>query len=358
MAKAVYKSPRDDSNLTILFGGYIDLLGRAPYLSVGLYQEKDSALLRVRLPRGRQGMGPDRELHIAPSGQPGTRPVLLPRGVLYSDSGYIDVARIWEDRTKLFTAKNVQEIEKFDKTSGSFLSGMKLSKLLTQAGPYFRIVVTNQKDTGYKKTPRQSQPAFAVVWEMRKPEEFTRAMGVVLNGAALFASTQVKFKRVTEKRQGCEIVGWRFSETDPLPDDVNDVRFNFSPCFVRVKDQFVAASTLELGRELVDLLMREETSPSRGQESGAVSYIFSTGIAELLARTEDQLLAATILDQAAAPTEAKKQIKDFLDLVRRAGELTLEAHYGEKNFHYDIRWQWAGKEASRGKKSAPAAKNR
>jgi hypothetical protein len=342
-AKAAYKSPRDDPGQTVLFGGYLDLLGRTPLVAGGLYRDNDGLTLTLRMPRGRDGMGPDRELHVGPKGQPGTRPLLEPRGVLYSDSGYLDVGRIWLDRKKLFNENIVKQLEEFDKTSGKFLSGMRLNKLLTQAGSYYRIVVANQAKAGYKKQPQQPIPAFAVVWELRQPEEFTRSMTVVLNGAALLASTQVKLKRIEEKHQGCQLTGWRFSETAPLADDVNDVRFNFSPCFVRVGNQFVAASTLELGRELVDLLRREERSPQRGQAEGAVSRVYAGGIAEVLAGTEDQLIATTILDQAVAPGAARAQVKDFLSLVRQLGTLRLEATYGDKDFHYDIRWQWGGK---------------
>ena len=39
---------------------------------------------------------------------------------------------------------------------------------------------------------------------------------------------------------GAEIVGYRFDEKAPLKADVDDVRFNFSPCYARVGNQFVS----------------------------------------------------------------------------------------------------------------------
>jgi len=72
-----------------------------------------------------------------------------------------------------------------------------------------------------------------VVLELRDPEAFSKSIGTVLRGAALLALTQVKLKMVEEKHAGCDLVGWRFDETTTFKPDVNDLRFNFSPCFTR-----------------------------------------------------------------------------------------------------------------------------
>src|SRR5262249_20254944 len=55
------------------------------------------------------------------------------------------------------------------------------------------------------------------------------------------------------------IVGYRFPEDEPLKGDDRNVRFNFSPAFVVVGDQFVVSSTIELARELADLLDKDGT---------------------------------------------------------------------------------------------------
>src|SRR5581483_4123704 len=127
--KALYKSPRDDINLTILFGGYLDLLGRTPFLCAALGEEKGGLLLTARAPRGTDGMGPDRELHVAPDGATG-RPLLEPKGVLYSSNFYLDLSRVWTDREKLFPKKSADSLANTDKNSGRFLGGVKVSTLL------------------------------------------------------------------------------------------------------------------------------------------------------------------------------------------------------------------------------------
>ena len=70
--KNAYKSPpRDDPQLTVLLGHYLDLLGRSPFVCAGIYREKDGFLATIRVPRGRDGMGADRLMHVPPAGMPG-----------------------------------------------------------------------------------------------------------------------------------------------------------------------------------------------------------------------------------------------------------------------------------------------
>jgi hypothetical protein len=339
-AQALYKTPRDNAILTVGFGGYLDIFGRTPYACAGLYPRgKGGFLLTVRAPRGREGMGPEYVLHLPPPGEPASLPLLTPKDVLYSDSFYLDLAKIWTDRHKLFNEKQAQAIEKFDKNSGRFLAGSKMSQLLQWAGPYHRLVAVNQSKSGYKRKPGQRIPAFALVSQLREPEKFHKTFETILRGAAFLASTQVKLKLTEEEYAGHPIVGYRFSEKAPLKQDVNNIRFNFSPCFTRVGNQFVVCSTIELCRELIDLLEKEAKSPAKATATRMRSRLYASGGAALLENVKEQLVTQTILGQAVPPGEARKQVEALLALVRGLGTLTLESAYLPEEFRFDIRYQ-------------------
>ncbi len=258
--KDFYEARRDVVQ-TLAYGAIVDALSRSPFVCAALCQDKDGLLLTARLPRGRDGMGPVQAIFMPPEGKPGCRPPLAPKGVMYTESFYIDPAPFWTDRAKLFNAQTVKAIEENDKNSGRFLSGLQLSKLLTEAGPYQRIVVVDQDSAGYKITPKTHIPAFAVATEMRDPQAFGDNIETVLRGAGVLALTQVKLKMSEEMYKGCNIVSYRFVEDSPLKIDVNDVRFNFTPSFTRVGNQFVVSSTAELCRSLVDELQKEQQGP-------------------------------------------------------------------------------------------------
>jgi hypothetical protein len=346
IGKALYKAPRDDFNLTVAVGGILDLVGRSPYVCAGLYRRDDGFLAAIRMPRGRDGMGNDRLLHLPPAGAPGSRPLLEPPGVLYSDSNYFNAPAIWTDRARLFPQKQVQELEKFDKTSARFLLGKRMSDLLTQLGCYYRIVVANQSRTGYKTAPGQVIPAFALVAELREPEPFGRSIASILRAAALLNSfnPNVKLELVEEKHGDCPIVGYRFDESKPPKSEAASFRYNFSPCFTRVGNQFVVSSTLELCRDLVDLLQKEAREKPASDQSPSRSRLYAAGAADLLGAFEDRIVTQTILDQAVKPSEAREQARAFLDLVRRLGTLDLVGHLEEKEFRYDIRLKMGKKE--------------
>jgi hypothetical protein len=337
-AKALFTTPRDDFNQTVAFGSILDLVGRSPYVCAGLYRQGDGFLLTARMPRGRDGMRTDQILHLPPPGKPGSRPLLEPKGVLYSDSNYFNFAAIWEERAKLFTAKQVEALERFNKTSAPFLVGNRMSDLLTKVSPYVRFVAVSQPKVGYQTTPSTVIPSFALISELRDPEAFGKKMEAVLRGAALLASTQVKLQLVEEKRNGCAIVGWRFPEDKPFRNDTGNFRFNFSPCFVRVGDQFVYCSTLELCRELVDLLQKEQREKPPSDDARTRTRLYAAGIAEVLETFREPLVTQIILDQAVKPDEARQQFTALADLVRHLGTLELSSYFGAREFHYDLRF--------------------
>jgi Protein of unknown function (DUF3352) len=336
--KEFYAAPRDIVQM-LVYGAIVDAVGRSPFVSIGLCLDKDGLRLSGRLPRGREGMSAVKAVFLPPEGQPGSRPPLTPKGVLYSESFYLDPAPIWADRTKLFSAQQVKSLEDADKNSGKFLSGLQLSKLLTEAGPYHRFVAVEQATAGYKITPKTHLPAFGVVSEMRNPESFGRNLETVLRGAALLATTQVKLKMNEEKYKDCEIVSYRFPEDSPYKGDDGGYRFNFSPSFTRVGNQFVASSTTELCRELVDELQKEAKQSPGGAAMTRQARLIPGGVADLVKAFEDTLVTQTILDQAVPPDAARKQVEAFIQWVRGVGELDLDETYTTNEFQFDLRWK-------------------
>jgi hypothetical protein len=343
--KDIFAMPRNEPGLTVLFGGWLDVARRSPFLCAGLYAEEHGALLSLRMPAGRDGMPAELATHIPPADVPGSRPLLEPKGVLYSSSYYLDLSRFWNDRSKLFNDKQKKTFEEFDGKTGPFLAGSKMSKLLTQAGVYQRIVVAHHAKQPYKIAPGQYAPAFALVLEMREPETLGKSLETILRGAALLATTQVKLKLVEEKYGGRTIVGYRFPEEDNLKIDANNIRFNFLPCFVTVGKQFVACSDMDLCRELIDLLDKEEQGKTgQGSPASAATRVYASGAVALMEAFRDRLFTQVVLDQALPPDRANEQLQAFIDWVRRVGVVQLESTYGARDFHYDIRLRLAPSE--------------
>src|SRR5262249_10368221 len=159
-------------------GDYLAILGRTPYVCAALTRDKEGAFtLTIRAPRGRKGMYEgDAVLHVPPTDKTGALPLLEPKGVIYSTSFYLDLAKLWTARDKILTKANAKQLAEFDKTSGRFLLGNRVSSMLQLTGPQHRLVVVNQAKTPYKKKPQVKIPAFAFLPGVKEPDKFARKM--------------------------------------------------------------------------------------------------------------------------------------------------------------------------------------
>jgi hypothetical protein len=181
---------------------------------------------------------------------------------------------------------------------------------------------------------------------MRDPKEFGKSMESVLRAAALFTTFQFDLKMVEEKRGDCTIVGYRFGEgkkkpTGPLRNDVNNIRYNFSPSFVRVGNHFVISSTMELAGEVVDLIDKETKEKKKGSPATGVQRIYAEGGVALMRAFHDQLVTQTILGRAVDPDKAEKEVAAAVDWVSQLGQLQITQEFHKNSFHYDIQWKWA-----------------
>lgn len=331
-AQQAYRYPKGDIAQLILAQGIIDVLGKAPFVAIGTYQTDGGFHTAIRMPAGRDATPAGLAMHVPPVGEKATLPLLEPKGVLFSTSGYLDLGKIWTEREKLLAETTRKEVEGADKQLGSFLGGRKLADVLTSIGTHHRFVAVHQERAGYDKQPGQMQPAFAFVTDVKSPD-FSTAMNAILRSAALVGGTQFNMKLKEEQVGEIKLVTYRFSESGTYVNDLNNIRFNFSPCFARVGNQFFAASTVELGRELIDMLRKPEL-PVSGNTT--IIRAYSAGGAALLKAFEDQLITQTILDRAVTVDEAKKEAMRFIDWVKSLGALHMDVDYQEREFRFDI----------------------
>jgi hypothetical protein len=338
-SKEALNAEATDPPQTILFGGWLDQFRRTPFLAAALAPSDQGFVLTVRTPIGREGMNKGlAALHLPSADQGGTLPLLEPKGVLFSMSYMLDFHQFWEQRAKILNAEQVKGLEEVDRQSGKVLGGNKLSWLMTAAGAQQRFVAAQPSRGGYKTKAGQPIPAFASILSMRDPKTFAPAIETALRTAALGGLAAAKMKLVEEKHGDLTIVGWRFPEDDDsLEVAVGDVRFNFAPCFVSVGNQFVISSTFELAHDLIDILKQEAKGDVKKDATAMQMRFYPSGAADYLQATEEQLLAATVLDRALAPKEAKEEVKKFIELVRKSGAVQIDQEYGAKDFRFDIR---------------------
>ncbi len=317
--KRAYADPRDDFLQTLVIGSYLSVLGRAPFVCAGLVPEAKGFRVSLSAPRGLEGMGGDRWLHVPLEGG-AIRGLLEPEGAMYSLSFWFDFANIWKQRAKVFNEQQAKNLEAADKNP-AFLAftGSKLSTLFESAGGAHRFVAVNQAKAAYRKQPRSLLPAFAFVASLRDAEKGGAAIDAAIRASGLFLAGQYKMVRKEEEAGGVKVQGYRFSERDEVPFDPTGYRFNFSPSWVRIGDQFVFSSTMELARSLVPLLQKETEVYQVRARARAFDTFYPAGLAAYLETHEDTLAAQAVLDRAVPPADARREIKAATSLVRSLG---------------------------------------
>ncbi|QJW95895.1 hypothetical protein [Frigoriglobus tundricola] len=335
-SKDFFDATRKDFVQTLAAGGTIDCLKRADYIAAGLYREPAGFRLAVRLPAGRSEFPAEYQLHVPPTSEPGTLPLLEPPGTLYSQSFHLDIGYLWKNRKTLANDEIRTGLEKADKDISKVLPGSaKFGELLEMWGPHHRFVVANHNALPYSKEPGQRLPAFGYVATGRDPK-FAKSVEPALRAAALIGSLQFGLKMVQHTHEGVELVAYRFPENKDLANDADGVRFNFEPCFALVGSELVVASTVELGKNLITELKRVEKRPA----SRAVfrSVVSAKGGADALASLPDPLITDAILGRGIGLETARKEVAQLVAWIQSLGTVRLELDIAEKEYKFDLVW--------------------
>ncbi|HEV2969353.1 MAG TPA: hypothetical protein VGY55_05125 [Pirellulales bacterium] len=343
----LFTLPANFFPIHVAFGGLIDSLRRSPFLVAAVREDHGTATLSLRLPGGSAGMHDLVRGHVPPDRQPGAQPLLAPAGTLYSASYYLDVASFWKQRAVLLPKDQLKRIEEFDKNSKLILYGTQFSQFLEYAGARQRFVVAQQEEKGYSIKPEDRQPAFALVLQMRDPDAFAKAVDGPLRGLAFLAGLKAPMSQFIEEHgeSKSKIIGYRFVENDGNKALGDGILFNFSPSRVRVGNQYVLSSTVELARQLVDELekeanSREQTvSQSASTADGTIlqSRLSFSGVSNYLGAAKKQLITQNMLEQGNSPEEAEKEVSLFLQLLDHLGRVETTNRYTPDQYQFDLR---------------------
>lgn len=340
-AQDVLKTPRDNIIFTFIAAGILDIVRRSDYVIAGLYETKEGFDISLRMPAGRDGMADDVELHLPRDPKiSGSLPLLEPKGVLFSHSFYLDLNTLYTKRDKIMSGQSAKDFDEGVKQISRVLVGTSLDKLFAQMGPHHRLVAVQRPPTAaYKIEPQIRIPAFAYIASMRDPK-FGRSVETLIRGGVALATTSGAFtiKLVDGKHSDISYFGYRFPESGKFEADTQNIRFNFTPTFAAVGDQYIVASTQEFCFELIDYLKKEDRSKpitSNMQMKG-----FAEGVGAYLNYSPELLLTQTILSQAIPEAEAKKQVDQLLNFINKLGSIQIGTEYLKNEFHFDIHWRF------------------
>ncbi len=337
-AKDFFASTRKDLFQTLVFGSSADAFRRADFVAAGLYRTAAGLTATVRLPAKRADLPAEFALHAPAPGKPGSLPLLEPKGVVYSQSFYLDLGALWTDRKKLINEQQLKDIEKAEKDISKFLPGTTLGKLLEMSGPYHRIVAVHRGEKPYSVIPEQAIPPVALVSSMRDPQ-FGKTASSAIRAGAMLATFQVGLTMSEETFDGVTIVSYRFPENKPFPGgDPGRVRFNFVPCFAVVGDYLVASSSPGLVKDLIPEL-RKAPDPAKCSPAVWRAKAYAAGLAETIQANPDPVVTNAVLRDGVGLDEAKQQVAALADWVATLGAAELSIDHQADAYQIKVEWK-------------------
>jgi hypothetical protein len=329
-----------DVGAKFIFGGIHDVVSRSPWVTAALVEETGEWRVSLRMPRGRDGMSPISSM-VTPSAKTdaGSLPLLQPPRTLASFSYYYDLGGMWEHRKEIFGAKQAELMDKGETDISRALLGVKIGNLFRQLGPHHRVVIASPEKSPYAQAPGTKIPAFAVVVDMRDPK-FAKTVEFFLRGYGLIGviASKGSVKIADQEHAGVKMLTARFPEDKQFEGDGAGLRFNYDPCFAVVGDQAIFSSTVELGKDLIDLLKRGPSKTDTASPAATRSKLYSSGAVQALRAGQDQVLTQLILQQALPPGAARDEVGKIIDLVERLGTVGYDVDYRDREFRFDLRW--------------------
>lgn len=334
--KDFFEATRKDILQTLVAGSSIDAFRRSDFIAAGLHRTADGFRFTLRLPAKRKDLPTDLgPLHAPAAGSPGSLPLLEPKGVIYSQSFYLDFGHLWKQRKAIFNEQNLKDVEQAEKDISKVLPGTTLGKLAEMSGPYHRIVAVHSDEKPYSGYDAQVPP-FAVVSTMREPQ-FGKSAASALRAAGLLASLQFQTKMTEETHDGVQIVSYRFPEKGKYPGDDDNIRFSFVPAFAVVGDYLVVSSRPGLIKDLIPSLRQPQTPDPAAPVWRAKTY--AKGLAESLKLVPDPLVTNAVLDQGVGLDEAKKQVDQLAAWVATLGTASLEIDHQKDAYQVQVVWK-------------------
>lgn len=314
----------------LLFTGITESLRESNWLSLGLRVEGKTLALQAAVDG--KATDPSGPAAFALPDQPdkGVLPNLsVPRRIA-GLSLYRDLHAFYAAKDELFPERTSGLIF-FENMMGIFFSGLDLTEeVLGETQPEVRVVVAEQEYDPAVGTPQLQIPAFAAVFRLRNPDQFSE----VVEEAWQKAIGLTNFTRGQQAEPGLIIDKPSHGDTKftvayfRAPPEGNrektDQRFNFRPSLARVGDFMILSSTDGLTKDLIDALkkeMAETVKPLAAAHS--LLEVNVAQVASILGANRDNLVRQNMLNEGSTKEQAETQIDLLLTIIKYLGQATL-----------------------------------
>ena len=315
--------------VSILLAGVTESLNNSSWLAAGL-TVKGSTLVMDVTTDGTIGSAGVASFALPDAPGKNVMPNLVVPRQIAGMSLYRDLPAFYTAKDDLFPERTSGLIF-FENMMGIFFTGRDLTdEVLAETGPNTRLIVAEQKYDPAVGTPAVQIPAFAVVFELKDPKQFS----IVAEEAWQKAIGMVNFTRGQQALPGLIIdrafhADTKYTVAYFTPDNLEDrtgvdVRFNFRPSLATAGNYLILSSTDDLTEALIDAVHKDAERSDRPRP-GTHSLLEVSGVqlASILAANRNNMVLKNMVEKGHTREQAETEIDMLLAIVRNITQAQL-----------------------------------
>lgn len=342
----LFSSRMDNPLASLLAGGLMECVALAPRLHGALtVGHSDFSLNMVVEQPVRELSVAHQALFPARENQPASHTPSVPR-LLASLELSRDWASWYRHREDLHEARVLPEFDKFETGLATFLPGKDFAEdVLGLLNPSLTILVARQTYPHLKGQPGVQLPAVAVLLDLKDPQKGADVFNLFFQTITSISNIEAgKYGRYpwvlgSESHRGVQVSFARYLQT-PEGQDLPLV-YNFQPASAVVGQKFIASTSLELCRDLIDALQKPAAS-ERAVSGPAINLeltLSPQGLADLLEANSSALQAAG-LQAGRTAEEVERDIQAGLGFLRHLNRWQLRTLVHDKAVEWRLTGSW------------------
>ncbi len=320
---ALFAGRTDNPAVELLFGGILEALEDAEFVSGDFGFDNQKLMLHVSLPFDGQSIRETREFYFGNQALGQAPPLIEVPDLLGQVVTYRDLGRWWLAKEELFPENVIADLSLTESQLSTFFGGADFGEDILGALQPGLLLVAKEQDYTAGVNPDIKLPAFALIGRLQNPQRETRfrisfnSFITLLNLSENGNMTQFDVQTMKEKN-------YRVTSANYLREDDADeglIQYNFSPSIAFQDDYMIISSTEDFAHELAEATRKIDSKDS--SDSNTVVVLNSDAIKKQLTLNREVLVAQSMMGNAKSRDQATAEFDLALAIMQYAKQAKL-----------------------------------
>lgn len=343
VAKALYKEKVDNPVVEMVVGGILGALQKTDFATAFAKVEPTTIKASIGMPLPNDSIEEKRKYFFGENAD-GVAPSLIQSdSTMFTLSAYRDLSMMWLMSSDLFIDRIDAGFAKANATLTTLFSGKDFGEeILGSLGPQVQLIVDRQTFDGTSPVPAIKLPSFALIFNLKNPDEMRDDMRRTLQSLLGFLNVvgaqeenRPQLDIETEKKDGKQIIRSQFITPRGEENTKNAmIHYNFSPTFTFQGKHMILSSTNQLAENLskqIDTADPKSNSKLNTQMALEVSHLVST-----LRDNRNHLVAQTMLKEGKEKDVAELEFDLMTTLASWVENIDAKLNTSEEKIQLDF----------------------